>query len=799
MEKSVSDSSGERTTTTETSQTPRAFLDSLVTRLPEPAVVVDTELRVLAANEHLCSLVETPAETLVGRSLPNLFPAATRGRIEANCAQTGAYVTTCCQTVEDDRWVDLAFERHESEGETVYLGIGHDVTERQERERTLEAYERIVETIEDGVYTLDDTATIRTVNDAMASITGYDRETLVGADASLLADESTIDRAATLSKQLRDGELDVATMTTELQTADAGTVPVETRFSTHSLEDDHYRQVGVVRDVSDRQQFARMLASLHDSTRQLLRAETKDEVATVIAETAADVLDLSGVTVYLFDRCENLLRPSAVGPDAAVDETDLSAVGPDGGLVWDVFVDDEGATLGTGAIYRSLTDHGVFYAQTPSDGLDERTRELVDLLASSAEAALARVDRETALREREEERRQQNEELRQLKEVNAIIRRVDRVLVEADTCEAIEQAVCDELAASKWFSFVWLGRSTEDGVDPRAWAGRSSSYLDAVSQSTAGDDGPPAVQTAQSGTTTLVPCITDDLRRGHWRTEAISRDFRSAISVPLAYDDYLYGVLTVYADRTEHFGETLESVFAELGESIANAMREIESRQRRPGDGVVELALSVPGSKPFTTQVARRLDQRITCEGVVPGEADATRLFVRVPDGEPATVTEAIAGIRQVQSVSPVSEDLYEVVVEGETVVRAVTDQGARLGDLEARPDRVDVVVHLAAGADVRTFVEQLESRYDDVQLNARREKTTRQPNHGSVRAVLEERLTDRQLEVLQTAYLSGFFDWPRETTGEEVASMLDITQPTVNRHLRVSERKLLELVLEDG
>jgi len=67
------------------------------------------------------------------------------------------------------------------------------------------------------------------------------------------------------------------------------------------------------------------------------------------------------------------------------------------------------------------------------------------------------------------------------------------------------------------------------------------------------------------------------------------------------------------------------------------------------------------------------------------------------------------------------------------------------------------------------------------------------------MRAAFEELLTERQQEVLRTAYLSGFFDWPRETTGEEVAEMLDITQPTVNRHLRVSERKLLDLLLEDG
>jgi len=92
-----------------------------------------------------------------------------------------------------------------------------------------------------------------------------------------------------------------------------------------------------------------------------------------------------------------------------------------------------------------------------------------------------------------------------------------------------------------------------------------------------------------------------------------------------------------------------------------------------------------------------------------------------------------------------------------------------------------------------------LETQHASATLRARRDKDAHSPRGDSLRAELEERLTDRQLEVLQTAYLSGFFDWPRETTGEEVAEMLEITQPTVNRHLRVSERKLLDLLLEDG
>ena len=105
----------------------------------------------------------------------------------------------------------------------------------------------------------------------------------------------------------------------------------------------------------------------------------------------------------------------------------------------------------------------------------------------------------------------------------------------------------------------------------------------------------------------------------------------------------------------------------------------------------------------------------------------------------------------------------------------------------------------MATATDVRVFVNQLSSHHEGVSLQARRETETRSQYGGSMRSALEESLTDRQVEVLQTAYLSGFFEWPRETTGEEVAETLDITQPTVNRHLRVSERKLLELLFENG
>lgn len=52
--------------------------------------------------------------------------------------------------------------------------------------------------------------------------------------------------------------------------------------------------------------------------------------------------------------------------------------------------------------------------------------------------------------------------------------------------------------------------------------------------------------------------------------------------------------------------------------------------------------------------------------------------------------------------------------------------------------------------------------------------------------------LTDRQRQVLETAYDMGYYEVPRETTTDEVAATLDVDDSTVVEHLQRAERNLL-------
>lgn len=58
--------------------------------------------------------------------------------------------------------------------------------------------------------------------------------------------------------------------------------------------------------------------------------------------------------------------------------------------------------------------------------------------------------------------------------------------------------------------------------------------------------------------------------------------------------------------------------------------------------------------------------------------------------------------------------------------------------------------------------------------------------------------LTDRQREVIETAFEMGYFDVPRRASTDEIAIELDLDDSTVSEHLQRAERNLLATVLDE-
>jgi len=58
--------------------------------------------------------------------------------------------------------------------------------------------------------------------------------------------------------------------------------------------------------------------------------------------------------------------------------------------------------------------------------------------------------------------------------------------------------------------------------------------------------------------------------------------------------------------------------------------------------------------------------------------------------------------------------------------------------------------------------------------------------------------LTDRQMEVLQTAHDMGYFEYAKRSNAGEVAAKLDISTSTFSEHLAAAQRKLFADLVED-
>jgi PAS domain S-box-containing protein len=752
-------------------------------------LVLDRELRVVRLSGATDALgLRAP---VAGRRLWPALADPSRLRrlcwtaVEAGEARSGR-VSEC------DRWASVDAVPA-ADGMVVRVA---DVTDRVATGRALERYERVMETIDDGVYVLDGEFRIQQVNEAVCGMTGYEREQLIGAHASILADASVIREAAAVIQEILAGERRTGRLVAELETASGSPLAVETRFSAFEFPDGTRGSVGVIRDVTDRRRFEATLTELHRSTRRLFGAETTGAVGEVVVSAAAAVPGLGGVSLYRLDEDRGALVAVATSGSA----TGASVAPGDGGL-WDAYAGDETATVVRGdATVRAvpLGAHGLLAGRLAADA-GEETAALTDLLAANAEAALDRVARERKLARRERELAAHNETLERLNRFNRLIREVNAALVEADSRGEIEHAVTDRLVDSSFFEFAWIGEFDRAAgtLTPRAWAGRESGYLDEFA-GTVDAPAEPSVRAARTGEPVVVDGVAEGVQRHSWRRRALSRGFHSLASVPLVYDGHVYGTVAVYAGEPDVVDEATLATLAELGQTTADAINSAQAREALQTESVVELDLAVSATNAPLRRIAAATDAAVTLDGHVPRGDGRTLLYVSVA-GDPGAVADVTAVDRAAVVERRGEVAAVEAVVTDRTVPSVVTDHGGVVGAATATAESVSVTVELTRGVDVRGFVETVSGPFPGTELLARR--TDRRPveSRRALESRIESDLTDRQLEAIRAAYRAGYYEWPRDRSGEEVAATLGVTGPTFSRHLRVAQRKILEVLFDGG
>lgn len=397
------------------------------------------------------------------------------------------------------------------------------------------------------------------------------------------------------------------------------------------------------------------------------------------------------------------------------------------------------------------------------------------------------------------ERERSTAELARLHHLNTTIRGIDRATNRAETPRALAADICDSLLESEVYQYATLCTVAPAGDvhDTLALAGR-----DAITAAVAAADLPAvgldaagrAVETERVQVE-RVPENGDELPTSGWLATLADHGLRSTATVPLVHDGVVRGVLGVASTRREAFDAEERVVLRELGRTVGYGFDTLD-RRRSLLDG--EVLVVTLRSREMVAPLAAIADVEgttITLDQTIP-LADGVVSYATITglDPEPvlAFLDAADLGVdaRLLGHVGDTS--WFEFRGYESPPATLLAEFGGRVVRAAVEGGEIEFVVEVPTGTDVRALAETFERLASDVTVAAQDHRHRADTSHRDVLTAFGQTLTERQRTALELAVYAGYFEWPRQSTGEELATLLDVHPSTFHYHLRVAQRKLL-------
>lgn len=408
------------------------------------------------------------------------------------------------------------------------------------------------------------------------------------------------------------------------------------------------------------------------------------------------------------------------------------------------------------------------------------------------------------LKEYERRLEEQRERLAALNQLNGVVQSVTEAVLEQSTREEIEHVACERLASSSSYAFTWICERDSDAetVSVRAKTA-TDGYLESI---TVGADPNeerqmgPTDRAFRTGEIQTTLDVHSDPRYEQWRDAAAEYGFQSAAAVPIRHQGTISGVLNVYADRADAFRGEERIVIDHLGEILGHAIVAAQRKQALMSDSAVELEVAVPDIFDWEGPLA---DATIRIERAVPVSGDEFLLYGTTTENvveEMYDLSKTRQNWRGLTEISETPDGVrFELHVTERPMLSVVASVGGSVEEAIVEQGDYRVTVHLPQGTDVQGVLEAIQAAYPEADALARRQVTrSNDPARRLTRAWMDD-LTDRQRTALEAAYFSGVFEWPRDSSGEEVADSLGVSSPTFHQHVRAAERKIFGALLEDS
>jgi len=401
----------------------RKRLQALFDEAPDGVIVHDSDGQILDVNETMCNQLGYTREELLSMDVFALdikldeeaiktewqsMDIGSMHRLEVE----GRHRRKDGSTFPVEVWVSKV--RSNGPESNRFVALIRDITDRKERERELERQRAYLESANDMITLIEPDGTIEYTSSAAERILGFDPGELIGENGfEYVHPEDREDRLDDIEAFI-EGNEDETIQEFRFQCADGSYRWIESTARNLLDDPDVEGLLLSSRDITDRKAYEQRLSTLHDTTRRIIDAESKQDVAEITVDAAQDLLEFSLPSVWFPVEGDTELTLVA---NSEEHQTLLEEAGTptpthsSDSWLWDVIETDETVIRSPiptedlaadvpiqSAVVLPLGEHGIFACGAKGEvEFSDREIRIAEILAQNVRTALNQLEQHEAL------------------------------------------------------------------------------------------------------------------------------------------------------------------------------------------------------------------------------------------------------------------------------------------------------------------------------------------------------------------------------------------------------------------
>ena len=180
-----------------------------------------------------------------------------------------------------------------------------------------------------------------------------------------------------------------------------------------------------------------------------------------------------------------------------------------------------------------------------------------------------------------------NMELIRLNRLYQFTSQVNNIIIQTNSFKNLFQDICDIAIEYGKFHMGWIGLFNENShvVEPISFAGFENGYLLKVGIITLNDSNKgkgPSGRAAATGKTFFSNDIENDENMLPWRKEALERNYRSCIALPIIVREKVFGIFAMYSAEINSFTSTEEvELLEKITQNVATSVEIILTNKEK--------------------------------------------------------------------------------------------------------------------------------------------------------------------------------------------------------------------------